>query len=127
MQSTKKSCWILSEVNNQGRCWIEVKILIKQLNIPSIICDRHLVVCSNGALAIIRISLVCVSCRHQLMQSTIRLLLRRGADPNASIVPMPVLFFAVKAGDVDAVRLLLLKGASTAARLSEKAGATSYL
>ena len=51
------------------------------------------------------------------MKETLRLLLRRGADANASMKPMPVLFFAVKVADVDMVRSLLMQGSSTCARL----------
>ncbi|CAH1780583.1 unnamed protein product [Owenia fusiformis] len=65
--------------------------------------------------------------QHRLMESVIRLLLKRGACPNASRVPMPVLFFAIKAADVDAVKELLLRGADTSATLSKEKGGLAAL
>ena len=56
------------------------------------------------------------------MKLTLDLLLRRGADPNASRIPMPVLFFAIKAADVEMVKMLLLKGASTSITLQKEVG-----
>ncbi|KAM4738899.1 ankyrin repeat and MYND domain-containing protein 1 [Anableps anableps] len=50
---------------------------------------------------------------HRSRLNTLNLLLERGADPNLSRVPMPVLFLAVMAGDSKVVRKLLLSGART--------------
>ncbi|XP_026201601.1 ankyrin repeat and MYND domain-containing protein 1 isoform X1 [Anabas testudineus] len=50
---------------------------------------------------------------HRVRLNTLRLLLERGADPNLSRVPMPVLFLAVMAADTEVVRQLLLCGART--------------
>uniref|UniRef100_A0A8C5BP58 MYND-type domain-containing protein n=1 Tax=Gadus morhua TaxID=8049 RepID=A0A8C5BP58_GADMO len=50
---------------------------------------------------------------HRARWSTLSLLLQRGSDPNASRLPMPVLFLAIKAAHVEAVRALLQRGAQT--------------
>ncbi|XP_030583500.1 ankyrin repeat and MYND domain-containing protein 1 isoform X2 [Archocentrus centrarchus] len=50
---------------------------------------------------------------HRARLDTLKLLLDRGADPNAARVPMPVLFLAIMAADTEAVRKLLLCGART--------------
>jgi len=57
--------------------------------------------------------------RWKLMQSTMHLLLQRGASPNTSSVPMPVLFFAVRNGDVSTVQRLLSRGANPNAKLPD--------
>ncbi|XP_035032801.1 ankyrin repeat and MYND domain-containing protein 1 [Hippoglossus stenolepis] len=44
---------------------------------------------------------------------TLKILLERGANPNLSKVPMPVLFLPIMASDTDGVRRLLLYGART--------------
>ena len=62
---------------------------------------------------------MCLCGRVQLIHSIVLLLLRRGANPNASSCPMPVLFFAVRSGDVDMVRLLLQKGAEPGVTLPD--------
>ena len=58
--------------------------------------------------------------RKPHLTATIQLLLNRGGNPNASTLPMPVLFFAVKAADTNAVKALLSKGADTSICLDSK-------
>ena len=54
------------------------------------------------------------------------MLLERGADPNASSLPMPVIFFAVKAADIMACEALLAKGADTSIQLEPKVCEINY-
>ena len=57
------------------------------------------------------------SFRKPHLQNVISLFLQRGANPNSSSLPMPVLFFAVKSADPEAVTALLKQNASTSAKL----------
>jgi len=55
--------------------------------------------------------------RKPHLQNTIQLLLKRGANPNASNIPMSALFFAVKSAEPAAVSALLKQSADTSSRL----------
>ncbi|XP_062566386.1 ankyrin repeat and MYND domain-containing protein 1-like, partial [Saccostrea cucullata] len=72
-------------------------------------------------------NLAVIKKERERMKSTLDLLLKRGADPNASGVPMPVLFFAIKSADVEVVKTLLEKGASTAITLPKEKGGLAPL
>lgn len=74
---------------------------------------------------LISVSNLCVFClsRHRIRLGTMKLLLDRGADPNAARIPMPVLFLAIMAADTENVRKLLLCGARTDIPLPPEAGA----
>ncbi|XP_078487148.1 ankyrin repeat and MYND domain-containing protein 1 isoform X2 [Ciona intestinalis] len=64
---------------------------------------------------------------HIQLRKMMDVLLVRGADPNIGGIPFPLLFFAVKASDVDAVSSLLRRGARTDFKLSDKLGGYTAL
>ncbi|CAF1274041.1 unnamed protein product [Adineta ricciae] len=55
---------------------------------------------------------------REAVLTTIKLLLRRGADPSLSDWPLPVLTLAIRAGDLEMVELLLKKKAQVNCRLN---------
>ncbi|XP_057697014.1 ankyrin repeat and MYND domain-containing protein 1-like isoform X12 [Corythoichthys intestinalis] len=57
---------------------------------------------------------------HRVRLTTLNLLLDRGADPNTSRIPLPVIFLAILAADTNTVRKHLLCGARTDISLPPK-------
>ncbi|XP_073699724.1 ankyrin repeat and MYND domain-containing protein 1-like [Garra rufa] len=76
-----------------------------------ILCQTGAVTLADNQETIRKIALL--KTEHRNRWTTIKLLLERGADPNASTVPMPVIFLAIKAAHVKGVRRLLECGART--------------
>lgn len=60
--------------------------------------------------------------KREVYLNTLKLLLKRGADPNTSRIPVPVLFSAILACDREGIRRLLLRGARTDIPLPPEAG-----
>lgn len=60
--------------------------------------------------------------KREVYLNTLKLLLNRGADPNTSRTPVPVLFSAILACDREGIKRLLLLGARTDIPLPPEAG-----
>ncbi|XP_059806448.1 ankyrin repeat and MYND domain-containing protein 1 isoform X1 [Hypanus sabinus] len=68
-----------------------------------------------------------VKWEHQSRRRIIHLLLRRGADVNASVHPMPSIFFSLLAADISAMKAILEVGADPNVRLQTMMGGMNGL
>lgn len=77
----------------------------------TVLCETILVSPAETQDTVNRIAVI--KLKNEVYWAIMKLLLERGADPNMSVIPMPVMFLAIKAGHVDAVQRLLESGART--------------
>ncbi|XP_057600703.1 ankyrin repeat and MYND domain-containing protein 1 isoform X3 [Hippopotamus amphibius kiboko] len=109
--------------SNRGVCHFSIELSRDLLERSALAHSLLEAPAAQGTMRRMALSMV----QHRRRWMVINALLRRGADPNLCRVPMQALFFAVKAGDVDGVKLLLEHRARTDIQFPPELGALTPL